>query len=204
MRKILLASPYNQAGGIARWTGHIVDYWKNLDEKSVRIDVLHEPSPLFKGFDNKNFLRRLIIGVYTYVSYIYNEYKYLKKEECDIIHICTSASLGLIKDLLMIAVAKHFHVSVVVHFRFGRIPELFEKKNWEYKMLTTVIMKSSLTITIDRESYKTLRDAGFEKVVNIPNPISPSILAQISERNVDRLNNLVLFVGQCYEGKGIF
>ena len=174
--KVLLAAPFNEAGGIARWTGHILKYWEEYGRKDVEIILLKEPKPLFKGFNNKSVVRRIVSGVYTYFLYCLYEYRYLRKNECDIIHICTSASLGLYKDALMISIAKRFRKKAIVHFRFGRIPELFVKRNWEYMMLDKVINMSDLAITIDKFSYDTLKSKGYKRITNIPNPISPEVL----------------------------
>ena len=202
---VLLAAPYKEPGGIARWTGHILRFWEANGKKDVDITLLKEPRPLYKGFDNKSVIRRVISGIYTYCLYCIREFLFLRKEECDILHICTSASLGLYKDYLMLCIAKWFHKKTIVHFRFGRIPELFKTKNWEYKMLDKVIRKADLTITIDKASYETLKSNGYDKITNIPNPISPDILDIVQKFGIkERDNRLVLFVGQCYKEKGIY
>lgn len=203
--KVLLAAPFNEAGGIARWTGHILKYWEEYGRKDVEIILLKEPKPLFKSFNNKSLIRRVVSGIYTYSLYCLYEYRFFRKEECDILHICTSASLGLYKDVLMISIAKWFHKKAIVHFRFGRIPELFEQLNWEYKMLDKVIKKADLTITIDTSSFNTLKSNGYKRITNIPNPISPDVIRLVQKEGPkEREDRLVLFVGQCYKEKGIY
>ena len=203
--KVLLASPYNEAGGIARWTGHILRYWEQFGKTDVDIILLREPRPLFKGFNNKSPLRRFISGVYTYLLYCIYEFRFFRKNNCDVLHVCSSASLGLFKDLLMLSIANRFHIKTIIHFRFGRIPELFLKKNWEYRMLVKVINKANLTITIDKKSFNTLRENGFESITNIPNPISPEVIRVVENNSlIERDKNLILFVGQCYLEKGIY
>ena len=204
MRKVLLASPYKKAGGIARWTEHIINYWERKGQDDVRIELLKEPAPLFKSFNNKNKIRRVLSGFYIYIQYIINEIKYLRKKECDIVHICSSASLGLFKDIILIQIARFYDKKIIIHFRFGRIPELFFKKNWEYRLLVYVIGKVDVAIVIDKTSYETLNENGFNNTVSIPNPISQHNLDFIKSSFVQRNDRLVLFVGQCYKEKGIF
>ena len=203
--KVLLAAPFNEAGGIARWTGHILKYWEEYGRNDVEIILLKEPKPLFKGFNNKSVIRRVVSGIYTYCLYCLYEYRFFRKYECDILHICTSASLGLYKDALMLSIAKRFHKKTIVHFRFGRIPDLFIQKNWEYRMLDKVIKKADLTVTIDKSSFKTLKSLGYERITNIPNPISPEVQKLVQDNTIiEREKRLVLFVGQCYKEKGIY
>ncbi|MBR5907062.1 MAG: glycosyltransferase family 4 protein [Bacteroidales bacterium] len=204
MKRILLVAPIKKAGGIARWTGHLIKYWQKLPTKDIFIEVLPEPTPLFNSFNNQNKIRRFVVGIYNYLGIINNQIKYLRRERFDIVHICSSASWGLLKDLLMLKISQHFHVASIVHFRFGRIPELKEQNNWEWKLLQKVVKMANVVITIDERSYKVLLSEGYENVQNIPNPIAPDVLSVISERKEERQKGYVLFVGQCYPQKGIF
>ena len=200
--RILLASAYNFPGGITRWTEHILNY--STSDDSVQIDLLKGPTPLFKSFNNKNVLRRIIQGIYYYLGYIINEQKELKHQQYDVLHICTSAQYALIKDYLMIVIARHYHVKTIVHFRFGRIPELLKSNNWESWLLRKVARKADFLIPIDRMSYESLLVNGFTNVENVPNPISPEVLSIIESSAIIKENRYVLFVGQCYKAKGIF
>lgn len=204
MKRILLVAPIKKAGGIARWTGHLMKYWYEQSLPNIDIVVLPEPKPLFKSFNNQNHIRRLIVGVYNCVGIIYNQIRYLKRGEYDIIHICSSASWGLFRDLLMLIVARHYNIASIIHFRFGRIPELKEQDNWEWKLLKKVVKKANAVITIDEKSFKTLRSKGYDNVQKLPNPIAPDVLSIISERKEERQKGYILFVGQCYPQKGIY
>lgn len=203
MKRVLLASPYKKAGGIARWTGHILSFWQSLESKTVSLNLLPLPDPMFKGLI-KGKLKRILDGIHTYSRYIINEHKYLRSKEYDILHICSSASFGLFKDYLMIKVASHYNIPSVVHFRFGRIPELVEQKNWEYKMLMKVIRLSTKSIIIDLKSFDVLKSEGVDNIVYIPNPISPSVLSIVDSKKEERERNVILFVGHCTRAKGVF
>lgn len=52
----------------------------------------------------------------------------------DVMHLCTSASLGLLKDFLLLRLASHKNIKKVLHLHFGRVPDLVKKNNWEWKL----------------------------------------------------------------------
>jgi hypothetical protein len=47
----------------------------------------------------------------------------------DVLHLCTSASISLVKDFIILQLARKHHVKTVVHYHFGRIPEIAKKNN---------------------------------------------------------------------------
>src|SRR5690606_3367655 len=102
-------------------------------------------------------------------------------------------------------IAKRKAVKSIIHFRFGRIPELIESKNWEYKLLMRVIRLADVVIVIDQKSYDALKNEGFNNIELFPNPVTPEI-HQIIERNpnIKRDTRKILFAGHVKETKGVF
>lgn len=203
--KILLVSPFSgTVGGILRWTQHIVKYYNSLSSKSVELD-LYDVHRTYKVYANTPKLKRLFMGILDYMLIFMKYKRKLKNNKYDVIHITSSASLGLLKDLLMLSYAKKRQAKVAVHFRFGRIPELYKTYNWERKLLHKVILTASKVIVIDEASYKTLIDQGYKNIELLPNPLSPTIKDVIdTNKLIKKEERKIIFVGHVVETKGIF
>lgn len=201
--KVLLIAPSpNLAGGISRWTKHILHYYK-INNSDCNLDYLC--SAQYKYSLKKSLFERLYSGVFNYIKVILKFIKRVSYSNYDVAHITTSASISLIKDLWLIKIAKHHNIKSIVHFRFGRIPELFEKNNWEWKLLKKVVSSADMAITIDLKSYASLVSAGFRNVVNLPNPLSNEILEKVEQNNDLIIQpRTIIFVGQMLRTKGIY
>lgn len=203
--KVVLAAPYGKdTGGIARWTEHIINYYSSKKPTDVDLCVLSTGRTGI-NIPNISSSKRIYKGVMAYAQIIKKEWSLLKGSRCDIFHMTSSASYGLYKDIIMLKIAKHFGAKTITHFRFGRIPELKEQNNWEWKMIKKVISNSDEVIVLDEKSCRVLINEGFDNIHKVPNPISPKVI-QIAEKygNVERKKSDVLFVGHCYKDKGVF
>lgn len=203
--RILFASPYRgNVGGISQWAEHIVNH--SIKSKSeCELDVL-PMNDIKKGRSiiGMSFLQRIIYGLQTYFRVILSERNAFKRKKYDIIHISSSASISLLKDILMIRVARRQRVKTVIHFHFGRIPELANKRNWEWKLLKHVIKLVDSAVVMDTASYECLINLGYTNVSCIPNPLAPSIEEYIDScKSVNRVKNTVTFVGHVVRTKGI-
>ena len=168
--RILFATPYKkQTGGITRWAEYIVNASMETDS-CVKLDVL-PMNPPTASIEVKGFCQRVSVGIKTYCAVLQELKKRLKKESYDLLHIASSASISLLKDILMIRLAKRRGVKTVLHFHFGRIPELATQRNWEWRLLYKAVRISDKTIVIDRPSYDTLIAAGCDNVEFLPNPL---------------------------------
>lgn len=203
--RILFASPYKgNVGGISQWAEHIVNQSTSTGSE-FELDVL-PMNDVKKGRSSigMSLLQRVIYGLQTYSRVILSERKTLKQKKYDIIHISSSASISLLKDILMIKVARRQRVKTVIHFHFGRIPELADKRNWEWKLLRRVLKLADSVVVMDNASYKCLLKSGYTNVVCIPNPLAPSVEEYIdSFKSINRLRNTVTFVGHVVRTKGI-
>ena len=205
MLKVLLASPEgNISGGIARWTGHILNYYGSLNDKPVELDFFDTARSVNIG-ESMPLLTRIRYGIKDYRSSLQRFRAEIRKKKYDVLHMTTSASWGLLKDILFIRAAQKAGVKTVVHYRFGRTPQLSKAKNWEWYLLCKVVRLSDKSIFIDKASYQTMRNHGFENVCLLPNPISPAVFDAINKCNVtERQHNKILFVGHCIKAKGVF
>ena len=203
--KILLVSPKgNISGGIARWTGHILQYYQSLDKKPCKLNLLDTARSTFIS-DDAGFALRIRLAWKDYRTIIKKFNEEINNTPYDSVHITSSASLGLLRDIYMLKKAQANGIKTIIHFRFGRIPQLRQKNNWEWKLLKKVSKNADKVIVIDKMSFDAMVSSGFKNVVLLPNPLSPKVEEFVKEnRNISRKKNTILFVGHCIKTKGVY
>ncbi len=208
MKKVLLCSPYAPSlktpGGISVWAQNVVSY--NVEHND---EILMEVLPCDRSQpmnENTGRLRRLYYGIKDYVKLIGKIRSKLRTNQYQVIHVNTTASISSLKDYVICKMAKKYAVSSVLHYHFGRIPELIQKNNWEWKLLYSALKIADKVIVMDNLSYEALLKLGVENVVNIPNPYSPALETTIenSKNKIERVQNRVLFASRVFRKKGIY
>ena len=208
MKKILLCTPYegisgSNIGGIAVWAKAIVAQ-SRLDGGDV--ELLIEP------IDRKTYVRgvgklmRLLSGVKEYISLVGKVKKRIKHESPDVLHLCTTASLGLLKDYFILRYARSKGVATALHFHCGRLPEIIAKGNWETRLLRRVMKYTTVPVVMDACSHKALAEWGISSVVNLPNPLSAFVSEKAAQMKhaVMRVPRRLLFVGHVVDIKGVY
>jgi len=206
-KKILLCSPMGgNIGGIARWTEHIKNYYDDQNDKSWFTIKVYSTSRKKSIHENKSYFRRIYSGLLDYIPIIIKFQKVIKLDKYNIVHITSSGSISLIKDVILLKFAKTRNIKTVLHFHFGRIPEVYLKRNWEFKLLNLVIRISDKAIVIDSKSYEVLYNQGYSNIDYLPNPISPKIQNIIDDNynEIIKSERTLLYAGHVVETKGIF
>lgn len=203
--RVLLASPQgNISGGIARWTKHVLQYYSSLTQKDIELEWF-DTARSVNICEGMSTVQRILLGIKDYAQTIKKLKKKVSSKKFDVLHLTTSASWGLIKDLFFIRIARRNGIKTAVHFRFGRTPELSVKRNWEWKLLCRVVSASDVAVFIDKASYSTMQNLGFRNVKLLPNPITPRVFELVEKiGDVAKHNREVLFVGHCLKAKGVF
>jgi len=203
--KTLLVSPSPlPVGGIQSWTVNLLDFLEHQDQ--TEFNYINS-SVKYKDILEMGLWKRISAGIKVTIDLIRAIKLSIHINKPNVIHLTSSASLALFKDLLILRVAKKNKTPLVIHWRFGRIPDLALRKNWEWYLITHIIRKSAYSIVIDDNSYKILIDAGFKNVINIANPISEELAkAAVTQKNIDRnvVEGKVIFVGHIIANKGIY
>lgn len=207
-QRVLFVSPLTSSvvGGIAKWSANI---WNYYNKEIVRTSV--ELVPCYNENINNQLIDggiwwRLKKGFANYLPLIKKVRKELRFGNIDVVHICTSASVSLIKDLAIIYLARKYGAKTIVHFHFGRIPNIFQRNDWEKKLLKRVIGSVDRVVLMDMASYNTLAQQGYNHICYIPNPLSLETQECIDHNisNIRRDEKKVVFVGQMLEAKGIY
>lgn len=207
--KVLLVSPYSKTGvgGIGTWTKLMLDYCEERDD--IYLFFQNTASKFDKRSSLKNTFSHLYIGCLDSFSIIRKLVANMFKYKPDVVHYTSSAGLGLYKDIVVVYIVRYlFRKSIIIHWRFGRIPELGVQRNKEWTLLKIVVRKATASIVIDENSLNTLRKEGFTNVINIPNPISGQLEILSRNLNLEELHNqrekgTVLYVGHVLKTKGI-
>lgn len=202
--RILFATPFGSAvGGIVKWAQHIVGHYNSLKKKECEIDLLQMDRQSFA--DINSTFKRVYYGISDYRCFLKKEKEMIKAKKYDLFHLVSSASISLFKDIFMLRAAQKRGVKSIVHFHFGRIPELAKSNNWEWKMICKVVKLSDTTIVLDKASLETLQNAGFKNVVQLPNPIAPQVTKLIEKNNdIKRKARSLFFAGHGIRTKGVY
>lgn len=202
--KILLCAPYKTfSGGIAKWTDHIVQYYQSNNENDLWMNIFS----LARGkqvYADTPLIKRILYGFAEYKPLLKKYRKKIYSEKYDIAHITSSASLGLIRDILMLKITRKNQTKSILHFHFGRIPELYKKNNWEKKLLDKTIHMADEIIVIDQSSFNTLINQGYKNIKLLPNPLGPDVEEIIKNSSIKRKKNKIVFAGHVVSTKGVF
>lgn len=201
--KVLLVSPYSarKVGGIGTWSKSVIDAFAENDS----ISILFQNTKSFLKFIPKTVISRLFKGVTDTITIITKFFFNCFLKRPDVVHYTSSASWALQKDLIAIRIARLYKIPFVIHWHFGRIPEIIEERGTEYKKLRKVSKLVSQSIAIDKKSYDALVQDGIENVCYIPNALPENVL-EASEKGDGVLRNkgTVLFVGHVLKTKGVY
>ena len=201
--KVLLCAPYKTyLGGISKWTDHIVKYYQSNNENDLWMDIFSLESGK-KVYADTPLIKRILCG-FAYIPLLINYRRKIYSEKYDVVHITSSASLSLIKDILMLKITRKNQTKSILHFRFGRIPELYKKNNWEKKLLDKTIRMADEIIVIDQSSFNTLINQGYKNIKLLPNPLGPDVEEIIRNSSIKREKNKIVFAGHVVPTKGVF
>ncbi|WP_205340901.1 glycosyltransferase family 4 protein [Denitrificimonas caeni] len=207
MSKIFLLSPLPPpVGGIASWTVNVLDYYQS----NGNVTIVHQDTAVkSRAITDSGVASRVIAGSKDALGIIASFYQLIRNHKPDVIHMTSSGSMGLWRDLLLSLLASFYRIPIVIHFRFGRIPEISRLNNWEWKLLKRVVSLTSAVMVLDNETHQVLSASGFENIYNIPNPVSGSVAKLlnkdnqvINEDNYARVE--IIFVGHVVKNKGVF
>lgn len=205
-RKVLLVSPYanKKVGGIGTWTKNVLKY--EFIRNNFDVDFLNTALN-FKSNLVINNITRIFLGIFDSISILCLLLVKIISYNPDTIHYTSSASYALIKDLLAVVLAKGFRIRIIIHWRFGRIPELAKKKNAEWKLLVLITKLSDSSIVLDNHSLTVLNQNSIFNVVLIPNPISQELYRKsisISSNQKILKRGCFVFVGHIIRAKGVY
>lgn len=141
------------SGGIAIWTQEILKFISHEED----VTVVHINGAIrFRGTTNTDVFTRIWAGVLYSPGCLWRFARTLLGGSFDVVHICSSASFGLLRDLVATAFARCLRVPVVLHFRFGRLPALVESRDWETVTIRVACRLASRVVVLETKSAAAL------------------------------------------------
>lgn len=204
--KIILCTPYlggpkYAQGGLVVWSKNVIEY-RNLVNDCEIIPVSFDRSA--KGLAVTNKLAKVYYDMSEIGHSVKATINAMNKHKDCVLHLCSSAGVSLLKDIVILKAARAKGIPSVIHFHFGRIPELFEQKNNEFKRLVKVLKLADTIVCMDLQSCETLRQHGYANVEYLPNPLPLNVSSKIHANIGKRIAKQLLFVGHVYKAKGVY
>lgn len=207
--KILLCTPYLEtpdvvSSGIGTWARNIMAYNQETENGIDIVPASFDRHTHIEEYTVGGF-KRYYTGIKEVGKRVINAIRNINTEKPDIVHVCTSGSIAFIKDIILIRSAHRKGIKCVVHFHFGRVPSIIEKKGFEYRLLKRLLNTADSVVVIDSKSFKALSDLGYKNIAYVPNPISESFLQEVKrqEAQIERRDRTAVFVGHVVPTKGV-
>ncbi len=185
-------------GGIVNWINIVK---KNLQKRNIDYTIINSSHN-----QNKIGKRNLFDRVFKSGIKMFSQIKKFKEEnklkKFDVVHINTSGSLALIRDIQFLKLCKKKKIKTVLHLHFGRTKDVFLKRNLECLLLKKAIILADTIISMDKKTFEFLKNNyQFKKIFLVPNPIESDIIKiNFNDLNIKKK---VLFVGWVEKTKGI-
>lgn len=199
--RVLLISPASGAmGGIKNWTINTVKYFKQSPE--IRIDIV-DSSLVFKRI-SKNTIFRIFQGTLTFLRLLIKVAPFLFSGKTNLVHINSSLSFAVIRDILLVLLLKLARKKVVLHIRVGTLSGLNRKQRISFVSHKVLLFLVDHVICLEKHSEKFVKENFHSRVSFIPNPI-PAVFAKHKVKEFHVLNEIfeILFVGRITELKGV-
>ena len=198
LKVMLVAPPPSSKGGIANWVRIISAYAKTSD----LFDIVQYCTRTYKNVKHSFWERYVLNGLDLPVLY-FKLKKMIKKQKPDIIHITATGEWSIIRDLLVMRIAKKRKVPTVYHLRFGKVPDYEKANGKKWKFIKKAFDRTNAIWALDSETIKVVKGHYPGKpVCFIPNPVDFSDIV-CEKKNIDDAVKHVLFVGWVVKTKGI-
>ena len=201
--RVLLVSPLPPpAGGIARWTSLVTGYAGGRGD--VRIAVV-DTALRWRSIHNNSSAARIAAGFPQLIGCSMRLLEQARKGLVDVVHINSSGQFGIVRDYLLARIARSFRIPVVYHIRFGRIPDIAEKRTREWRAFAAVARRAQAVIALDRDTQVAVAQRIPSVPVElVPNCVDPASVKSGTSRALPPGNaNTALFVGWVIPAKGV-
>ena len=200
--KVLICGPEpSLKGGVTIWMKLVLDYFDTNANQQLQVEhlqikrsaTLTHMLPIYK---------KLYYAIKDYSRGYWALRNELKRAKYDVVHIVSSAGLGILRDWLFVRLAKRYHSATVVHYHCGTIPQHLQSGGVLRYMLRKVIQISDKVAVLDEASLKSINNEGCYNAVKIGNPYNP-VIDEIVKHKHKRDSSTLLFVGHVVPAKGI-
>lgn len=185
-------------GGISNWT--LLIHRIANESGNVRISQI-DTAPRWRAIEDLSKFKRIMGGSVQFLRDYFRLFIAIKKKP-DVIHQTTSGELSTIQNLIFCLTSRLFRIPFIYHLRFGRIPEIANKKTLEWQLLACVIRNSNAIIAVTPKTAEVIKAfIPNSNIWYIPNPID---LSPIPENlAAKKSGNTVFYLGWILPTKGI-
>ncbi len=197
--KLLMVAPVPPPyGGIANWVRLLEK--RISDDPTIRLTEILDISPHKRESEGRTLFDRVVVQGLRMFQLRKQLIASVQKERPDVIHMTTSGSLAILRDILLLKAAHTLGVPVVYHLHFGRVPQMAAANSLEWRLLQRAMKLAAMTLCMDEGTYQTLQEfVPPEKAACIPNPFD---LATVNSEG-SPIRREVMFLGWCIPAKGV-
>lgn len=207
--RLLLISPLPPPpGGIATWTRILLRELQSYpDVEMVHLDTAVRWRQVTRVSPVVRILGGSLQALRDYQRFCH----LLRATHPQVVHLCTSAGFSLAKDRLILKQCRRRNVPAIVHYRFGRIPQLATAGGREWTLLRKCTELATVSLVTDSASLNHLQAACSSSDVRLmPNmadleAVDAILAKQVSPTSSDVVpNNLrMVYAGHVLPSKGI-
>lgn len=198
--RVLLISPKAPPyGGIGNWTNLLLA-WSSTN-RNLLIDHI-DTAVHWREVTDHAIYKRIVGGLLQATIDIARIFVHCVINKPQVLHLTTSGGLGTGRDIIILLLSRLLHLPSVCHIRFGRIPQLADAKNIEWRLIFTAMRIASKVIAIDRETELALKPMLSKTKLNfLPNAIGMTDYS-LDSCQMQRTKR-VLYLGHVIPTKGI-
>lgn len=204
-RKVLLCGPRLQnknalyGGGIGGYTRNMAVYLKYFNSDEFLLVPCFQTTRNKKLFKVLQFPVRLVNDLYFFILC-------LIKEKPSIVHIMGQYRSAITREFFLVALSKLFRKKVIYEIKAGGFIKFYCKTNFFKRSFTKYILHHCETILAEGEIYIDFINniTKTNKCYYFPNFVPSDEVPDLTNSKFKSTILNVLFVGYCYEGKGIF
>ena len=202
MKKVLLVGPdfgnKNSffGGGVGGYTRNMALYLREFSSKK------YELIPFYHSVRKKNKLKVISFPLRLFKD-IFGFIKSIRSNNPDVVQFLAQYRKALPREFCWCLICIFLRIPYVYDIKAGKFKEENEDRLWHY-LLTKFIIKNATLILCQGKIYVEYIDKKFSKEsFYFPNFISLDELPPHREKWFNEKAK-ILFVGYCYEGKGVF
>lgn len=204
--KVCLVSPLPPpASGIASWSLGVLQWTRERHD----IEITHVDTAVrWRSTNDDSRWKRLIGGTMQALRDTIRVFNAIRKAHSNVIHLCTSGSLGIPKDILILFITKLMGVRSVLHYHRGDLPELVLRHGLAWKLMRQAMLLADVVLLLDKKSEESAKMMLPNiRIERIPNPIDIDMIQNIinqEERGIltDKLS-CITFAGWVVPAKGV-
>lgn len=195
--KVLLISPHPPPyGGIANWTAMLLEYVSDTEDIFSTIDI----APKKRSTEGRNIFDRVVVSGLDMLKKNRELKSQIKNNRPDVIHMTTSGSLAIIRDILLLKTAKKHGIPTVYHIRFGKTEEMAQSNSKLWRLFSKAMKTADAVLAIDKKTFcavkKYVPDAN---AILVQNPINTAKLPKIEGEPKKQ----IAFLGWVVPTKGV-